>query len=259
MKLVVTLLVLTFLISASAKKKVRARIAGGYRVQPYTMTYLVGILFAKSHQSKIELGAGTIISNQWVITVRDVLIYEFIEVHFGSRRPWWGYRRRRVYSQNFYLHYDKNRTLALVKVPYQKFDERLDRVRIPPYKDWRNRYLGYRTAICGWGNGKVGDKAPDWLRCAVVAPISNKECAKYYPPLQYYEMCTSGVDNKGVCEGDVGGSVVSLVGKMTLIGVINLRPDNCSGGWPSIHIRINDHLLWIKSVSGVSYCEFATY
>ncbi|XP_016955774.1 serine protease 1 [Drosophila biarmipes] len=252
MKLVATLIIFSFLISASAKKKVRPRIAGGYRAKPYSMTYLVGILYAKSHLSKIELGAGTIISNQWVITVRDLLVYEFIEVHFGSRRPWWGYHRRKVYRNNFYFHYDKSRSIALVKVPFQKFDERLNRVRIPPFKDWRHRYVGHKTVICGWGNGKVGGKMPDWLRCAEVKPISNEECAAYYPPLKYYEMCTSGDDNKGACDGDVGGSVVSFESKLMLIGIINLRPENCSGGWPSIHIRINDHLLWIHSVSGVS-------
>ncbi|KAH8363220.1 hypothetical protein KR084_007245, partial [Drosophila pseudotakahashii] len=251
MRLVVTLLILSFIIFANAKRKVKPRIAGGYPARPYTIVFLVGIVYARTQLSTLEFGAGTIISNQWVLTIRDVLLYQYIEVHLGSKRAYWGYDILRVYKQNFYFHYDKKRNIALVKVPYQKFDYRMNRLRVPRSAKALDRFEGGRTVICGWGNGKSHDTLPDWMRCAIVKVITNKECAKYYPPLQTYEMCTSGEGGRGVCEGDLGGAVALIDGTPTLIGVINLRPDNCTSGWPSIHIRVSDHLKWIKSVTGV--------
>ncbi|XP_017009463.2 serine protease 1 [Drosophila takahashii] len=252
MRLVVTLLILSFIIlSFSAKPKIKPRIAGGYPARPYTIVFLVGIVYARTQLSALEFGAGTIISNQWILTVRGVLMYQYIEVHLGSKRAYWGYDILRVYKQNFYFHYDKKRHIALVKVPYQKFDYRLNRLRVPRSANALERFAGGRTVICGWGNAKSDGELPDWMRCTIVKVITNRECAKYYPPLETHEMCTSGEGGKGVCDGDFGGAVALIDGTPTLIGVIHLRPDNCSGGYPSIHIRVSDHLKWIRSVSGV--------
>ncbi|XP_001971444.2 serine protease 1 isoform X2 [Drosophila erecta] len=253
MKLVVALLVLSLTISVGEKNILNPRISGGYRAKAYTILYLVGIVYSKSPSSSLKFGAGTIISNQWILTVKNVLVFRYIEVHFGSRRAFWGYDILRIYKENFYFHYDKKREIALVKCPYQKFDHRMGRVRIPAYGTRHNRFLGNMTLVCGWGTENRKAMLPNWMRCIEVEVISNEDCAKYYEPLQSYEMCTSGEGFKGVCEGDMGGAVVTMGQNPTFIGIIWLMPSNCSIGYPSVHIRVSDHIKWIKSISGVGF------
>ncbi|EDV50471.2 serine protease 1 isoform X2 [Drosophila erecta] len=253
MKLVVILIVLSLAVSVGEKYKLSPRISGGYRAKTFTIIYLVGIVFFKTLRSPLYHGAGTIISNQWILTVKHVLKYKYIEVHLASRRSYRGFDIIRIYKENFYFHYDKNREIALVKCPYQKFDYRIGRVRIPAYGTRYNRFLGNMTMVCGYGTEKRDGKIPEWMHCIEVEVISNEECTKYYAPLQSYEMCTSGEGFKGVCEGDVGGAVVTMGQNPTFIGIIWLMPSNCSIGYPSVHIRVSDHIKWIKSISGVGF------
>jgi len=259
MKLVVALLVLSLTFSVCEKNKLSPRITGGYRAKPYTIIYLVGIVYAKSPLSSLKFGAGTIISNQWILTVKEVLIFKYIEAHFGSKRAFWGYDILRIYRENFYFHYDKTRIIALVKCPYQKFDRRMSRVRVPAYGARFERYVGNMTMVCGWGTDKRKVRLPTWMRCVEVEVMNNTECAKYHTPLKWYEMCTSGEGFKGVCEGDMGGAVVTMGPNPTFIGIIWLMPTNCSIGYPSVHIRVSDHIKWIKHVSGVGFCEYRKY
>ncbi|XP_052845505.1 serine protease 1-like [Drosophila gunungcola] len=254
MKIVLMLLILTSLVFVSAgEKKAKPRIYGGYSAQPFTVIYMVGILVAESYSSAVEFGAGTVISNQWVLTVGSLLKYEFVEVHTGSRRPWWGWKIFRVYSENYYIHPNKKHDLGLLKCPYMKFDKRLHRALVPNLMIRDYRWTGNLTLVCGWGKTSKHSQIENWLNCIQVKIISNTECAKSYPQVESFNVCTSGAGNKGVCEGDIGGPVVTLDGRPTFVGVIHLMPGNCKGEHPSIHIRTSDHLNWIKAQANVHF------
>ncbi|XP_039485605.1 serine protease 1 [Drosophila santomea] len=253
MKLVVTLLVLSLTVSVGEENKLSPRITGGYRAKTFTIIYLVGIVYFETQRSPLFYGAGTLISNQWILTVNHVLKYKYIEVHLASRRSYRGFDIIRVYRENFHFHQDKQRVIALVKCPYQKFDYRMNRVRVPAYGTRNNRFTGNMTMVCGYGTSKRNGKLPEWMHCIEVPVISNTECIKYYEQLNPFEMCTSGEGYKAVCGGDVGGAVVTMGDNPTLIGIIWLMPTNCSSGYPSVHIRVSDHIMWIKRISGVGF------
>ncbi|XP_016969265.1 serine protease 1 [Drosophila rhopaloa] len=257
MKLIFVLLLTSSLILASEDKKtkIQPRIYGGYRAKPYTVLYIVGIVLAESFTSSLEFGAGTVISNQWVLTVGTLLKYRFLELHLGSRRAWWGYKIARIYKENYYIHPNKLHDVGLIKCPYMKFSDRLHRARIPPIPVRDDRYVGNLTLICGWGKRDRQSKLEKWLQCIHVVIMSNEECAKIYPQLRTWNVCTSGEGEKGICEGDIGGPVVTISDRPILVGIIHIL-SGCKGSWPSIHIRTSDHLNWIRSKSNVYFDSF---
>ncbi|XP_017063370.1 serine protease 1-like [Drosophila eugracilis] len=252
MKLAVPLLALSIVISSGEEVEVRPRIAGGHRAKIFTVIYLVGIIYARSLRSSIKYGAGTLISTQWILTVREVLVYQYIELHLASRRSYRGFDMKRVYRQNFYFHPDKKRPIALVKCPFQKFDRRINKIRMPGFSQALNRFTGNMTLVCGYGFLKPGGRVPEWMQCIQAPIMSNEECKKIYRKLETYHMCTSGEGGVGACEGDIGGSVVTMDKQPIFVGIIYIKTDTCRD-LPSIHIRVSDHLEWIRKVTGVKY------
>ncbi|XP_017039568.1 serine protease 1-like [Drosophila ficusphila] len=259
MKLFALLLILSFIILAKTDEKdqkIKPRIAGGFRAKPYTILYIVGIVLSESCHSKLEFGAGTIIGSQWVLTVATLCKYKYVEVHIGSRRGWEGFEISRVYKENYFIHPNKKHDVALLKCPHMKWDNRMIRIRVPNAKTWSDRHVDNLTISCGWGAEKRHGPLQNWLRCMVVRIISNEECAKDYPPLASWQMCTSGLGGKGICEGDLGGPVVGITTvKPVVLGMMDLSPDDCAvnSSQPSIHIRVSDHLKWIYKVSYIEW------
>nr|QBA18638.1 sphinx 1-like protein [Locusta migratoria migratoria] len=228
--------------AAAAEDRV---IAGGYRAKTFTIIYLVGIVYFKSQTSSLNYGAGTIISNQWILTVCTIdSIDQYIKVRVGTPTLSSGgelYQASAIYIHQNYKMFSEDydvcllplatEIIALVKCPYQKFDRRMDRVRVN---------------VTGWST-ENGTSA-DTLQVSEVAVVDRSECVDGQGGNLTERMLCVAPQQGSICEGDDGGPAV-IDGVQ--FGIISIAPYSC--GDNTVLVNLAEYYVrdWIRYFANV--------
>ncbi|XP_017040273.1 serine protease 1-like [Drosophila ficusphila] len=230
------------------------RIVNGYPAPEGKAPYIVGLFLRTDGSNSGAVGAGTIISNEWILTAAHCLTTDYVEINYGSNWGWNGAYRQTVRRDNFISHPDwpsqGGHDIGLIRTPYVEFTGLINKVALPSMNEQNERYQDTWCVACGWGGMDNGNLA-DWLQCVDVQVISNSECNQVYGGVTSTDMCTSNADGKSGCGGDSGGPLVTH-DNPRLIGVIAFASAGCHNG-PTGYTRVSDHLGWIRDHSGISY------
>ncbi|XP_034657023.1 serine protease 1-like [Drosophila subobscura] len=231
------------------------RIVNGYPAYEGKAPYIVGLFLLTDGSNSAAVGAGTIISNTWVLTAAHCLTTDSVDINYGSNWGWNGQYKHNVRRDNFILHpgfgNSAGHDIGLIRTPYVDFTNVVNKIPLPKFDQQGDRFEGWWCVACGWGGMDNGNLA-DWLQCIDVQIISNNECAQSYGSVASTDMCTRQSDGRSVCGGDSGGPLVTQDNPM-LVGVITFASTSCKNG-PSGYTRVTDHLEWIRDNSGVAYC-----
>ncbi|XP_016975803.2 serine protease 1 [Drosophila rhopaloa] len=230
------------------------RIVNGYPAPEGKAPYIVGLFIRTDGSNSGAVGAGTIISNEWILTAAHCLTTDYVEIHYGSNWGWNGAYRQTVRRDNFISHPDwpaqGGRDIGLIRTPYVDFNALINKIPLPSMNEQNDRYQDTWCVACGWGGMDNGNLA-DWLQCIDVQIVSNSECNQAYGSVADTDMCTRHADGKSVCGGDSGGPLVTH-DNARLVGVITFASTGCHNG-PSGYTRVSDYLGWIRDHTGISY------
>ena len=135
-----------------------------------------------------------------------------------------------------------------------QFNDRIQPIRLPSWRQAEQSFLGQETTIIGWGRYKGSSRSPD-LRFGKADVIGSAAC-KLSLPTSYIDplhICTSG-SVSSPCLGDNGGAVTILEAdlKPTQLGVYVFGSVlGCEGGRAAVHVKLTSHLKWIEDNSNV--------
>ncbi|XP_014765584.2 serine protease 1 [Drosophila ananassae] len=230
------------------------RIVNGYPAPEGKAPYIVGLLIRTDGSNGAAVGAGTIISNDWILTAAHCLTTDSVDIHYGSNWGWKGSFSQNVRRDNFISHpnwpAEGGRDIGLIRTPWVDFNNLVNKVALPSFNEEHDRFTDTWAVACGWGGMDNGDLA-EWLQCMDVQIISNSECEQAYGTVASTDMCTRMADGKSSCGGDSGGPLVTH-DNPRLVGVITFGSVSCHNG-PSGYTRVTDYLGWIRDHTGISY------
>ncbi|KAH8323736.1 hypothetical protein KR074_010150, partial [Drosophila pseudoananassae] len=221
------------------------RIVNGYPAYEGKAPYIVGLLLRTDGSNGAAVGAGSIISNDWILTAAHCLTTDSIDIHYGSNWGWNGAFSHNVRRDNFISHHDHD--IGLIRTPWVDFNNLVNKVALPSFSEENDRFADTWAVACGWGGMENGNLA-EWLQCIDVQIMSNNECRQTYGGVSDHDLCTRAVDNKSVCGGDSGGPLVTH-DNPRLVGVITWGWSDCRTLSGYTHIHYGSNWGWKGSFS----------
>ncbi|XP_023177205.1 serine protease 1-like [Drosophila hydei] len=268
MKVIWLLLLLAFALATTSANQTATRtspdeydpdniITNGYAAYEGKAPYIVSLLMGTHSSDHIEIGSGTIISNNYVLTAAHCLTTDYVDVHFGSVSRGNGQYNQRVYNHYFTRHHlwpAMGYDIGLINIDYVEFTPTVSKVNLPTLSQNNERFENWWAVACGWGKLANGQHA-DRLQCVDLRIMTNNDCYDSYGYLPPSILCARTTGGKSTCDGDSGGPLV--VHKDTiLVGITSFgSADDCTIGKPAGFTRITSHLDWIYEHTGVVYRE----
>ncbi|KAK7865648.1 hypothetical protein R5R35_006905 [Gryllus longicercus] len=118
-----------------------------------------------------------------------------------------------------------------------------------------NLFEGSAARVSGWGKTSDASNAVSpQLNYVDLTIISNSVCAQTFGSLiiRSSNICTQGVGERGVCNGDSGGPLIDLQsGKQ--IGIASfVSSAGCQSGSPNGFVRVTSFAAWISQNTGIA-------
>uniref|UniRef100_F6X4X5 Urokinase-type plasminogen activator n=1 Tax=Monodelphis domestica TaxID=13616 RepID=F6X4X5_MONDO len=117
---------------------------------------------------------------------------------------------------------------------------------------------GSDCEVTGFGLENQNDYLyPEYLKMAVVNPISHKQCARpdyYGTEVTPKMLCAAHPEWKSdACQGDSGGPLVCPIDdRMVLVGVVSWGIDCAAENKPGVYTRVSHFLPWIQAHTGLT-------
>ncbi|EDW73486.1 uncharacterized protein Dwil_GK16623 [Drosophila willistoni] len=219
-------------------------ITRGYTAADHEAPYIVFLFLHNEGKNVGGLCGGVIIHSNWILTAGHCVGSDWVDIHYGTNTKWGGYVHK-VAKSNVYKRdkYD----IALVRTPYNAFNERVNKVALPKRETYTNQW----AKACGWGEMDVGQKS-DKLQCVQLQIISTEECQKTFRFVLNDTVCVSTPGGKSTCHGDSGGPLVTL-NNPVLVGITSWGDARgCMVGSPTAFARVSFHLDWIRQITGIT-------
>merc|ERR1711915_813130 len=127
-----------------------------------------------------------------------------------------------------------------------------------PTKHADKTFAGETGTVTGWGTTTWQGQDSSHLQEVELPIITNKKCSK---DLKQYtitdNMICTYLDGKDACQGDSGVPLVvkSSSGHYNLVGVVSFGYRCAETGYPGVYTRVTEYLPWIKSNTGLTFCE----
>ncbi|CAG9859350.1 unnamed protein product [Phyllotreta striolata] len=235
---------------ANATKSLK--IIDGTEVVPHSRPYVVAI---RTTINDIEvLCSGAIISDYLVITAATCLNgASEAEVILGAHNITNGAETgREVIKANQFIIHEKFDTvklldnIALIQLPKKiSFNANIQSVKLPDVTDIIDAYIEKEATALGWGRtSDTTQDTSDVLRYQNLTIIPVLMCELSYAlNIRPTQICTTGVERKGICRGDAGAPLV-LDGVLIGIGSYGSTL-GCSIGFPSVFTKISSYLSWL--------------
>ncbi|XP_062127747.1 serine protease 3-like [Drosophila sulfurigaster albostrigata] len=139
--------------------------------------------------------------------------------------------------------------IALVRIPYVKYNKNLHPVKLPKIQSHYRTYAGSEAIFTGWGpTTNTSTTEPEILRYAKVKVMKNVECrAKAYNFIGFEQICASAASGASPWDGDGGDPLVELPG-FSQIGITSfvIKKQGIAG-----FTRVTSYLGWIKEHTGL--------
>lgn len=169
--------------------------------------------------------------------------------------------RFRVSSTNFRIHPNfrvgvTNSDIAIIHFDHaiHAFHIAVQPVLLPTDAMVPETFAGLQGIVMGFGRTSiaVNDFAP--ALTAIQAPIMPNAgllngCAPFFPfQIDNSHICTSGVGQRGFCQGDIGSPLVIVRdGVQFQVGIASTFAGGCNTLQPSVYTRVTSFLPWIRS------------
>ncbi|CAH0550059.1 unnamed protein product [Brassicogethes aeneus] len=120
-------------------------------------------------------------------------------------------------------------------------------IQIIPLSRDTSTHEGQMSLITGWG--RYSDRiqgTSDILRGTKTPIVSNNICNYYFGGIvTSKQICTSGSQGKGSCNGDSGGPL-AIGGKQ--VGLVSFGIQyGCEVGFPAVYTRVANYYNWIQA------------
>lgn len=206
---------------------------------------------------------GAIISDQYILTAAHCTISlraENIRIILGAHdvRKSKPISIDRVYHHPEYndmLHFND---IALIKLARPiEFNNEISPICLPSADLVKFNNL----VISGWGH--LGNDLPQskTLQEVDLKEVDENKCKFSYGPRfrSASNICAANSDNKGVCHGDSGGPLMSIIdGTNNLVGLVSYGTKQKCGNanHPAVFTRITNYLSWIlKETKNSKFCQ----
>lgn len=222
------------------------RIIGGQTARPRQFPHQVSIQYYNSHAC-----GGSILNEYWILTAAHCIVPSMADgllVKAGSSnlRNANTYEISLMISHEKYLDAESHNDIGLLRTrkPIQ-FNAFVQPIPL------RSSAVGAgeSAVTSGWGRQVIDGPAADVLQFLQFKTLSNEECRNRMPEeyrTSIYEdsLCVvQGVANRGVCDGDSGGS---LIINGALVGVTAWITEYCGSVYPDVYTRVSVHVDWIE-------------
>ncbi|XP_050677514.1 brachyurin-like [Leptidea sinapis] len=203
---------------------------------------------------------GSLISKNRVVTAAHCIddgsvSAQSVTVVLGSNKIFAG--GERITSNGFVVHHNWNpktllNDIAIVFIPSVKYTDVIRPINLPPTSVLREQFVGWTAIASGYGRTSTGSKITQDQRISSVnlKIITNSECKDTYKNISRKNICTSGVDSEGTCNGDSGGPLaVTIDDKPILIGITSFGAKaGCEVGYPAAYTRVTSFVSWINEI-----------
>lgn len=122
-------------------------------------------------------------------------------------------------------------------------------VCLPTPQTPKERLIGRRATIVGWGTTYYGGKESATQRQASLPIWRNEDCNKaYFQPITENFMC-AGYSEGGVdaCQGDSGGPLMlQLDSHWIQLGIVSFGNKCGEPSYPGVYTRVSEYMDWIR-------------
>lgn len=221
------------------------RIIGGQTARPRQFPHQISIQYYDSHAC-----GGSIINEYWILTAAHCIVPSMADglvVKAGSLnlRNANTYEISLMISHEKYLDDESHNDIGLLRTrkPIQ-FNAFVQPIPL------RSSVVGAGeiAVTSGWGRQVIDGPASDVLQFLQFKTLSNEECRNRMPEgyktsIYADSLCVQSVANRGVCDGDSGGS---LIINGALVGVTAWITEYCGSFYPDVYTRVSEHVNWIQ-------------
>lgn len=250
-----------------ATPQLNSQVIFGDRTSIEKRPYQAAIMLWGGGNYYYQICAGTVISDQWVLTAAHCLGKGRRFIRVGSTNSYYGGEVIEVAEKHAHPDYSSGygktvyADIALLKLKRPIRNSIAKAALLPtPRQDSITAAVGQPLVLSGWGRTEVDDPRSGSivLREADLPVIDNLECARILSKLTNKQVVfNNGTICGGLnerqqtgCHGDSGGPLAQKVnGKFYVFGVVSWgRSQICNG--PTAFMRVSHFLPWIKSVVG---------
>jgi len=126
-----------------------------------------------------------------------------------------------------------------------------------PFQHNQDSFGGSFVDVLGWGTMEFAGETSNTLQKVKLSVTTNLICKKFYPDLQYRQICTFA-EGKDACQFDSGGPVLwqnPTTKRLVLVGIISYG-SFCASSQPGVNTRVGSFIDWIVQVTpGAQYCQ----
>lgn len=240
----------------------QGRIVGGEIASPGQFPFQVA-LFLNTAQGRFFCG-GSLVNRRTVLTAAHCVDdLQEVEVILGAQN----HREQepsqvriivpvaRVTQHELWNTQRIENDLALINLGQEvTLTERIQTVPLVPKAAIRYDFAEQQGTTSGWGRYDGSTGISDVLRWVSTRIMTNAACSSYFRILDN-NICASGLNGKGSCNGDSGGPLTSdYEGTQVQVGVVSFGSAlGCTIGFPHVYARVTEFIPWIEANSDVRH------
>ncbi|CAL4105092.1 unnamed protein product, partial [Meganyctiphanes norvegica] len=247
------------------KKVAGNRIVGGQVAELHEWRWQAAL---RLREDNLQFCGATLIADQWLLTAAHCMVNfqtSSVTVSLGEHDKNTGSdttATRHIGIKRSIIHPDYDTTtqendIALLELESYTSNTAIHPICLPT-KNAASTFAGSTGTVTGWGTTSWQGQDSSHLQEVELPIITNTKCSN---DLEQYTItdkmiCTYAV-GKDACQGDSGGPLVwkSPSGHYNLVGVVSFGYRCAETGYPGVYTRVTKYLPWIKSNTGLSFCD----
>lgn len=197
---------------------------------------------------------GTLISNQWILTVAHCSTPR--TVLYGTDSLRYGGKRAKVKQVIRHFGFDPKslaNDIALIQLNRPiKFSQNVKAVKLPKRNFEVKGHFETEVVLAGFGDDEHGN-SPEFLQAARLLVTSRKYCSKLYDryKVRNTQICAATRYGLGLeCSGDSGSPLTLKNG--TLVGIVSFGSDTCLKG-SGVYTKISSFMDWISKITKIRF------
>jgi secreted trypsin-like serine protease len=135
-----------------------------------------------------------------------------------------------------------------------------------PYKLGGRQEVEGPVVASGWGLTSLNGQGSDLLKKVTLDMVGPTKCRELHKnhgtergtpeKILNTQVCTLGVNNVDVCQGDSGGSIDGFVGgKWYAFGIVSYGHGCAEARHASLYTRVSEYTSWIETNTETTFCN----